>query len=193
MRETAIKIGAGIVIGMLLFLVFRGCNKSINTTKTETIRIRDTLTKTRVDSFYDTVKIVKRATPDTVYKEKKPKQDYHTVHSKYEDSLLKARVSTDLKGKLINQSLNYEVLSPREKIVKTDSVFIKDSVHTKKTVTKNPWRVGIGMEVEGSKTYFDFAPAISVEKDGVQLKYEYNILNKTHEIGVQKKFNLSNL
>jgi hypothetical protein len=192
MRETLIKIGAGIVIGILIFFSFKSCDTKTSTSDIEKVHIRDTITKTKIDTFRDTVKIVRKSEPDTIIKEIRPDKDYHTVHSKYKDSLLEAKVSTDLKGEFLSQELNYTLKSPREKIVRTDSVFIKDSTYVKETVTKNPWRIGFGMEVEGSRTYFDFAPAISLEKDGVQFKYEYNVLNKTHEIGIQKKINLNN-
>lgn len=56
---------------------------------------------------------------------------------------------------------------------------------------RDPWKLGFGVSVEGNKTYFDFAPRISVQKSNIDVGYEFNILNKTHEISIEKKVDLN--
>lgn len=192
-----IVIGAIITSVIFLFFILRGCegytpgrdrsSSTIDTVAHET----DTITKTKIDTLRDTIKIVRHSSPDTIIKRVDSSKSYHTIETSYDDSLLEAKVSTDIRGEFIGQSMDYSVISPREKIFRVDTVLIRDSIHTERTITKNPWQLGIGTDIQGSKTYFDFAPVVSLEKDGVQIKYGYNVLNKTHEIGLQKKIDLN--
>lgn len=55
---------------------------------------------------------------------------------------------------------------------------------------QDPWQIGFGMSVEGNRSYFDFAPRVSLEKSNINAGYEYNILNNTHEISLEKKVDL---
>lgn len=190
----------GVIVGFLIF--YKGCGTSNpnGSNKRDTVTVHRSTDSTIIedpdpDTVLDTIRIVKKIPiePDTVIIEDTSGGPEHTVNTTYEDSLLKAQVSTELKGEFLRQDLTYSLLSPKETIKSTDTLLIKDSVHTHSTkrIVKDPWTAGFGLEVEGSKTYFDLAPTVSLEKDGVQIKYEYNVLNKTHEIGVLKKIDLT--
>ena len=199
--KSVLTFIVGVIVGFLIF--YKGCstsNPSNSADNKDTVIVYKSKDSIKIkdsspDTVHDTVKIIKRVPiePDTIIKKDTSKGPHHTVNTTYKDSLLEAKISTDLKGKFLRQDLTYSLLSPQETIKSTDTLLIKDSVHTHSTntITKDPWQAGIGLEVEGSQTYFDFAPTISIEKDGVQVKYEYNVLNKTHEIGVIKKIDLN--
>lgn len=56
---------------------------------------------------------------------------------------------------------------------------------------QDPWKLGVGVSVEGNQTYFDFAPRISLQKSNIDVGYEYNVLNRTHELSVEKLIDLN--
>lgn len=185
----------GAIIGALItiFLLTDSCNNSSSTTSDSIDTVftsSDTIVTTKIDTIRDTVRIVKQSEPDTVIKKVRKDKPYHTIETSYNDTLLKAKISTNLKGEFIGQSMDYELISPREKIHRIDTVTIRDSIHTERIKYRDPWRLGFGVEVEGDKNYFDIAPSVSLEKDGVQVGYEYNVFNKTHEIKILKKIDL---
>lgn len=197
-REEVLDLKGLLLILCLLYIIFANTCGTYFTAggtkdKIDTVhQSSDTAYITKIDSFIDTNTVYKTLPPDTVKTVKyiDSSTSHHIVRSTYNDSLLDIDVSTELKGEFIDQELNYELSSIEKTIHRKDTVKIRDSIHTERTTTKDPWKLGIGGEIEGSKTYFDFAPTVSLEKGNIQVKYEYNILNKTHEVGLIKKFDL---
>lgn len=147
------------------------------------------------DTVKDTIKLTKAdIEPDTVYiTEEDSSSPEHEVRTSYKDSLIKADVSTKLIGKFKGQSLDYELLSPRKTITNTDTIKITESTTVERTKKdkRAKWLLGAGLELDGSRSSFDIAPQVSLERDGVEISYSYNVLRKSHRIGLEKKFSLT--
>lgn len=153
---------------------------------------KDTVFSHHTDTVVDTLLITRsNVIRDTIYMDSSDEFKGHKVHTVYEDSLLEAKVSTQLKGSFIGQNLDYTLLSPRKTINNTDTIRITEETTIEKTRTRNSkWRLGLGAELQGSRNSFDLAPEVSIEKDGTELSYSYNVLGGTHRIGLEKKIDL---
>lgn len=75
---------------------------------------------------------------------------------------------------------------------KTDSVIIRDSTTiTRRTKKPERWNVGVGLNIQGNRNRFDFGPKLSLELDRWAVGYGYNVLNKTHQIRLTRKFRVN--
>lgn len=103
-----------------------------------------------------------------------------------EDSVIKGEIVSEIDGTLINQTLNYKLKVPQ--------LVIRDSIFTtiEKIILENQNKTFIfaGFTTGGSKTSFNFGPNIGLYSKDYLCSYNYDIINKNHNISFSKRFNL---
>jgi len=168
----------------LVLLLTKGCDntKIVEVVKTDTIKTHT------VDTF---IKVITNNKYITKFKE--PKKDTiiidntsHIVNT-YEDSLsdqnIKINVTTQVEGKLVTESIKYELKYPIIKI--HDMVEIK----TTEYITKEPkFSMFIGGMIGGnSKELGTIAPIVGFSTNKTNVFYGFNLMNSTHNIGVSTR------
>lgn len=169
-------------------------------TGTEVIhRSSDTVSRSTTDTVVRTRwKVDTVREPDTVYvnrdsqdhqdhQDDQDHQDHREITTEYHRKDLKATVNTRLRGEFLGQDMSYDVLCEDSVITRTDSVFIRDSIHTEKKIYPDKWRLGLGGFAGGNKNTFGAGPEVSLSDNSMRFGYGYDLVNGTHRISLVKK------
>lgn len=164
-------------------------SKSCGTIETEVIR-NDTVisVKTTIDTvFFPSSPIVVKIPVykhDTIWIND---STFHNVYnSEFKDSLIEAKIRTEVDGILISNELTYRPLFPKY-INRTDSIF--RDIYIPVNYKPSSYLFG-GLFVKGSKQSFDFGPSLGyAHGKGMIVQYGYHILNNEHTIGISKRIN----
>lgn len=178
----------GLFVLVVFLLLLRQCSpkeviKEVKTT--------DTITTIRIDTIVPSpkivTKIIKKFIPikiDTLH-ENIDGIDHINLKKTFIDSLIDSNLvikwKDEIKGEFINKEISYKLFVPKyitktitNTITKTDTVF-------------KPYKFSIigGLEIGGNETSFaTIKPFIGVNIKKLNLLYGYNLLNKTHNVGV---------
>lgn len=170
----------GVLILIILFMKMCECETIIKAGK----GVSDTVTITTSDTVWAD-SIVYKFLPSVAPKPK----DSIIVHNVvdmgacqyyrfYSDSLTDSNVTIfykdSVQGWLKWQEISYRLKVPL-KITNTITTTIK---------TQPKFALFVGGEVGGSQQSFMLSPMLVVRKDGTLVHYSYDILNKTHSVGV---------
>lgn len=101
------------------------------------------------------------------------------------DSLIKGAITSKVDGVLVSQEFNYVPMFPKY-INRVDTVIIDN---TEIKVQKHSY-IGIGGILGGSPNTINLMPTITYStKNNYIYSYSYGLFDKTHNIGIIKKFN----
>lgn len=174
-----------VVIALLIFIILMmiQCDRKVVPSVQGRKQLEQTII---VKSHTDTIKFV-----DTVYIKIPVKilvpvidtiDNTNVYTNPFEDSLIKGTITSKVDGVLVNQDFTYKPKFPKY-IIKTDSIFIETTYEA-----EPKWGLYAGLEVGGSTTKFNFSPIITLQDKKNRLyNYKYNIIDKTHNIGLQIK------
>lgn len=171
------------IIGLLLFMKPVGYNTKSNSSK-------DTATTKQV--FSTTVTITK----DTIIYKDRPYAVYpkpvstnsisicddsiRVYKNSFNDKYVSINTSDSISGKSLSKSLKYTLKIPKDCVVVTNNITVHDSI-----IKAPKFSIYGGLELAGNNTVFcDLGPYVLVNYRQKQVKYHYNVINKSHNIGV---------
>jgi hypothetical protein len=176
------------IVGILLFLSQCSTKKVVTTSKPEITEhtvyqikvFRDTIFKH--DTITKHIIVYNKSNLDGVVVEQH--NDTTLITRELADSNMTAVFKTKLKGDLIDQTFDYKLKIPTKIIIridstitKTDSVFIRSKEQSK-------FGLYVGGLVGGNATQFNFGPYLQIAYKRVSYMYDYDLINKTHNIGI---------
>lgn len=184
---TDLKIVAILILAVyIIYLQQCSCLKTGDSETGNIVSTDTTLIISRIDTirFTDTVdRIVKVRIPVPV-KDTILIGDFLTEVERYEtdvtDSLIEGKILSTVRGELVSQILMYNPLFPKF-VVKTDTVFIKETILKPKLSAK----LLFGGRIGGSKDLFSLAPQIALQtKNSYVYGYSYDLSLKSHNISI---------
>ncbi len=187
-----LKIEYLIILGLFIYIAF------ISTCNTKPEPIVKTVETIRTDSIrvYDTIKTVLKVPYEIVpLKEVKPFKgidlsdtsvftaNVYTYAKK--DSLIDYEIEVESECEPYFVRMKYDLTQ----VTILDSVFIRDSVHTKEIIKKS--FMSFGGQVIGNKNYFGFAPQLYYHhKSGSNFGLGYDLINDNIHLTYTKKIKL---
>lgn len=173
---------------IVTFLLLRQCDVSRKegnrANKAESTIVHDTtyiMLKGKPDTIYDTIvayhtDLIPVYVHDTVTIEGDSLSIYAT---ELEDSLIKGRITSTVKGELLMSDFEYTAKFPKY-IYRTDT--FKVQIDSKETIIKDPWEFYLGGVVGGNSARFNLQPSalIRVPKKGFMVGYGYDVIHQTH-------------
>lgn len=144
----------------------------------DTVKIHDTIIHKDILFSY-------RNIHDTIFISKL-KGDTLLFSRRFEDSCLILNAKVRFEGKLIDGKFDYKLKVPREIIVHRDSTI---------TLLPEPLKqpkiaLYVGGVVGGNANRFNFGPYLGLSYKNANYMYQYDMINKTHNIGVGIKINI---
>lgn len=180
----------GLMTVIIILLLINQCSKQPKnnyTPEKRTISI-DTSIVVNTDTVYldtNTVKYKPKIVRDTVITKPDGTLTKYNIY-KGNETFLSADLSWRalVRGEI--DSINFEVKS--KMIKKTTTTTINKL--QEQVSNNNNFSILAGARVGGNVNTFEFSPILGVEINTIQLQYSYGLVNKTHSIGVVKKFNI---
>ena len=171
------KIKNYVIVLLLLYIVFlQECNGTKDNNRDN--HNIDTVYTSTIDSVYvlDTIYLTTSTVSiDTVYINNDTIGRYE---NEVEDELLKATIISYVDGTLVNQDFKYIAKFPQ---------YIHTSDTVRITETKPYTRLWLGGELGGNDKSFNVSPMMGwTNKKGNSYYYRYNIIDKTHNIGLSR-------
>lgn len=178
-----------VIISLIVYIIFlQQCNdcekvekivKIETITKSDTVRIYDTITK-KIPVYISKPKII--YVKDSLGNDLK----LNSYTTEVEDSIIKGSILSSINGTLVNQSLEYKLKIPILTKI-TDSVFI----NTEKIINKDRNFLFIGAEIGGNQRSFNLSPKIGLyTKKGYVYDFRYGLLDKTYNFSISKSINI---
>lgn len=182
-------IALGIMV-VVLFMVHRCTSPKTATRWREKVTV-DTIYTTSTDTVWqEKVIYVETEIPnpsDTIYVDSTYMDLPRLVYSpKHNDSLLEANFKVVVDGVLVEHTFDYTPKFPQY-------IYTRDTfrINTNTVSIQDRNQVFLGLEVGGNNAMFNISPKISLRvKNGLIYSYRYGMIDKTHNIGVQKLIRL---
>ena len=164
-----------VILLLVVYIIFlQECSpkKDVDSTDVEIIHT------TTVDSIYirDTLYLASHTVSiDTVYINNDTLNRYENI---VEDEMIKATITSDIDGVLVNQDFKYIAKFPQ---------YIHTSDTVRITETKPYTMLWLGGELGGNENTFNVSPVLGLtNKKGNSYFYRYDIVNKTHNVGLTR-------
>jgi hypothetical protein len=175
---------------VVLFMVHRCTAPKTKTKWREKVTI-DTIYTSSIDTVYEKKVIYVEteipAPSDTIYVDSTHMGLSRLVYTpSHNDTLLEANFRVVVDGVLVEHNFNYTPKYP--KYIYTRDTF---RINTNTVSIQDRNQLFLGLEVGGNNAMFNVSPKVSLRaKNGFIYSYRYGLIDKTHNIGVQKLIRL---